>query len=70
MPKTARKDPAGDRHQLTVRIPKPLNARLEAYAVALDRTYREIAESAIDTYLKSIKLTADQKRKVSALLGE
>ena len=61
---------SGDRHQLTVRIPKQLNTRLEAYSVVLDRYVRDIAEAAIDSYLKSVKLTPAQKRKIAVLVGE
>lgn len=70
MPKPEPKESGVERHQLTVRIPTQLNTRLEAYAMVLDRTYREIAESAIDAYLKGIKLTAEQKRKISVLIGD
>lgn len=56
-------------HQLTVRISQSLNARLEAVAVVTDRTYRDIAETAINEYLRKLKLTPEQQRKVNALLG-
>ena len=55
-------------HQLTVRIAQSLNARLEAVSVVTGRTYRNLAETAIEEYLSRLKLTPDQQRKLRALL--
>jgi predicted DNA-binding protein len=55
-------------HQLTVRIAPGLNARLEAVSVVTGRTYRNLAETAIEEYLSRLKLTPDQQRKLKALL--
>ena len=60
----------GPLHQLTVRIPRALNARLEAVAVVTGRTYRDIAQTAIEDYLNRLKLPADQARKLRALLDQ
>ena len=57
-------------HQLTVRIARSLNARLEAYSVVTGRTYRNIAETAIRDYLSRLKVTPEQERKIKVLLDE
>jgi predicted transcriptional regulator len=67
-PKAPKTTPRAELHQLTVRIEPELQRRLDAYATVVGRSYRDLTETAIDTYLRGLKLDADQQRKVRVLL--
>lgn len=58
-----------DEHPLTVRITRERERRLSAYSHALNRSYRDLIEAALDDYLGRLKLKPDEQRIVDAHLG-
>jgi len=70
MTKAGKVPPGADdepRIEATLRLPKALDERVKVYALVTGRTKQDLIESAIDPYLKSLPLTADQKRKIRVL---
>lgn len=53
-------------HKFTIRIDPALAQRFDAYAEALDKTYRDLLEPVLARALDEIKLTPDQQALVRA----
>lgn len=54
----------------SVRIPATTIARVKAYSIATGRKNQDIAEAALEKYMRELRLAADEERKVKALLGQ
>jgi hypothetical protein len=62
--------PPEGQHQLTIRIPRSLEKRLEAVSFVTGRSYRELTVAALEEYLDRLKLSDEDRRKVRLLTGD
>jgi hypothetical protein len=71
MAKATRQPPPPEgTHQLTIRIPRSLQKRLEAVSFVTGRPYRDLVMTALQEHFDRLKLSDENRRKIRALTGD